>query len=164
MLPRNESQNSKNPRSKYHRISTTWSGAKGILGEGENMSRSIFAKSLPNGSLGTKPPAPPQVKVVVAEYITPTVQRLTYTTVDANSEPALPDAEQQAKVDAGQQVTDVDFYKAPNPILADVKPATAEFGNGKSKEIGGPNYLLPDGSIGQAPGTPVIKGGFQDKS
>jgi hypothetical protein len=114
------------------------------------MSRSIFAKNLPNGGLGTAPAAKPQVKVVIADQITPTLQRLTYTSVDADSVPVNPDA--------GQHVNDVDFYKAPNPILADVEPASSEFGKGESLPAewnrpsnNGSPFVMADGKIMTTP-------------
>jgi hypothetical protein len=103
------------------------------------MSRSIFAKNLPNGGLGTAPATKPQVPVVIAENITPTLQRLTYTSVDADS------VDIPTNPDAGQQVNDVDLFKAPNPILADVEPASSEFGKG---EVLAPEWPVPgDGGM-----------------
>jgi hypothetical protein len=116
------------------------------------MSRSIFTKGLPNGGLGTAPAPKPQVPVVIAENITPTLQRLTYTSVDADS------VEVPVNPDAGQQVNDVDFFKAPNPILADVEPASSEFGKGESLPAewnrpsnNGSPFVMADGKIMTTP-------------
>jgi hypothetical protein len=116
------------------------------------MSRSIFTKGLPNGGLGTAPAPKPQVPVVIAENITPTMQRLTYTSVDADS------VDIPTNPNAGQQVNDCDFYKAPNPILADVEPASSEFGKGESLPAeckvpgnSGSPFVLADGKLMTTP-------------
>jgi hypothetical protein len=112
------------------------------------MSRSIFDRRLPNGGLGTSTPKPAPVTVAVSEYITPTMQSLKFVSVN-------PEVADQAIQDGSGAPAKCDFYSAPNPIVADVKPASSEFGTGRPnpapvKVVGGDSGgvgLLPDGSI-----------------
>lgn len=95
------------------------------------MSRSIFDKRLPNGGLGTQPPKAPAVKVAIAEQITPTLQSLTYMSVPADS-----------------------------PLLAEVKPASEEFGKGISVAAPGCAEMQGGASMPIAPYVvPTIEGG-----
>ena len=87
--------------------------------------RSIFSKSLPNGGLGTAPPKPPTVTVAVSEYLTPTMQSMKFVGVSQE------DIDQASEAGSVAVPATNDFYSAPNPVMADVKPAASEFGKGE---------------------------------
>jgi hypothetical protein len=109
------------------------------------MTRSIFDHRLPNGGLGTAAPKPATVTVAVSEYITPTMQSMKFVGVSQE------DVDQANQDGSGAAPAKSDFYSAPNPIIADVKPASSEFGKGRPN----PAPIKVDGDSG---GTALVNG------
>jgi hypothetical protein len=97
--------------------------------------RSIFDKSLYTGGLGTAPKPPAMQKVVIADYVSPTAQSLTYTEVPQAA------ADEVAK----NEPVGCDFFKAPNPVVAEAAPASEDHGNGAHTDAAGNRPALkPD--------------------